>query len=180
MKYILLTLLSFLLIACNQEAQTKNTVSTDKQSHKHFIGKPQPGISMQYEFLNSKELNEELEIKLVFKVSRDTEALYVNYRVNPGLKLLDTQSEYQFNKLSKGASEEIIVRVIPESAAEQVIYISAAIDINGVKQSRAFMVPVTTGSTEQHKSNQIAPAKKGSRYMPLKNDSSIPESESSK
>jgi len=180
MKFILLTLLSFLLIACNQEAQTKNTVSTDKQSHNHYIGKPQAGISMQYEFLNSKEVNEELGVKLVFKVSRDTEALYVNYRVNPGLKLLDSQTEFQFNKLSKGASEEVIVRVIPESADDQIIYISAAIDINGVKQSRAFMVPVTTGSTEQLKSNQNTPVKKGSRYMPLKNDSSMQATETSK
>jgi len=173
MKFILLTLLSFLLIACNQEAQTKSTVATDKPPHNHFIGKPQAGISMQYEFLNSKEMNEELEIKLLFKVSRDTETLYVDLNLSPGLKSLDSQSEYQFNKISKGASEEIIIRVIPETSGEQVIYVSASIDVKGVKQSRAFIIPVTTGSTEQFKSNQNTPAK-GTRYIPSQNVISMP------
>jgi len=179
MKLILLTLLSFLLIACNQEAQTKSVVTTEKQARHHFIGKPQAGISMQYEFLNSKELNEELEIKLVFKVSRNTEALYVDYRVTPGLKLLDSQSEYQFNKLSRGASEEIIVRVMPESEAEHVIYVTAAIDVKGVKQTRSFMVPVTTVSASQLKAQQNIPAK-GTRYIPSQNVISMPASEPDK
>lgn len=178
MKFILVGLLSVLLLACNQEAQTKNT-SIEKQPHEHFIGKPQAAISLNYEYLNSTELNEILEIKLVFKVSRDTDALYVDYRVGPGLKLLDSQSGYQFNNMSKGSSEEIIVRVIPESAGQQVINISAAIDVKGMKQSRAFMVPVTTSSTNQLKSNQITPAKEGMKYIPSQNVISMPATETS-
>jgi len=176
MKIILVGLLSILLLACNQEAQTKNTASLEKQPHRHFIGKPQAGISLKYEYLNSTELNEILEIKLVFTVSRDTDALYVDYRVNPGLKLVDLQSEYQFNNMSKGSREEIVLRVIPELAGEQVIYISAAIDVNGSKQSRAFMVPVTLGSTNELKSNQNIPAK-GMKYIPSQNVISMPATE---
>ena len=179
MKYILLGLLSFLLLACNQEVQTKNAVSSEKHSHKHFIGKPQAAISMHYEYLNSKEINKELEIKLVFKVSHDTDALYVNYRVNPGLKLLNSQTEFQFNKLSKGASNEIVLRIIPEMPGQQIIYITAAIDVNGSQQSRAFMVPVSTGSTEQLKSQQIT-SPKGTRYIPSQNVISMPATETSK
>jgi len=179
MKFILLTLLSFLLIACNQEAQTKSSATVEKHSQKHFTGKPQAGISMQYEYLDSKETNDAHEIKLVFKVSRDTEALYVDYRVNPGLKLIDSQTNYQFNKLSKGSTEEIIVRVIPESEGEQVIFITAAIDVNGVKQSRAFMVPVTSGATSQLKTQTNTPAK-GTRYIPSQNVISMPATETDK
>jgi len=177
MKVLLVSLMLVLLSACNkQDASTENTSESKKTSNTQITGKPHAAIYMDFEYLNSIVLNETLEIKLEFKVGHDVEALQVEYRTSEGLTLLDTQTQFQFNALAKNTIESITVRVIPQQAGEQMLYISAVMSVSGSSQSRAFVVPVNTASTNQLKSSGST-VPKGMQHIPSQNVISMPASE---
>jgi len=200
-KALLLTLPALLLVACNhnQDAQVsgaKTTVnaaqvstaqtsaykdtpkiSRHQQGMANFPGKPHAPVTMTYDFVNTAELGKELEIKLTVRVERDTQTLEVKYKTNDSLKSMDVIQQHVFGNMQKGASETVIIRVVPEQAGLHYVNVFAAIAVDGGMQSRSFAIPVTTGSqsTEQMKATQTK-LPKGMKYLPEQNVISMPSS----
>ncbi len=176
---IFLSLITGLLFSCNQEAQLSEASTNTKQAH--YITKPAAAVMMSYEVLSPVELNKMTDIKLSFKVGRYVEALLVNYHVEPGLSMLTEQTEYQFQSLVKGADEEIILEVVPVQAGKRIIHIYTEVTINGVKQSRAFVVSlsVASDSTTNVRSKTFNNTlDTGGHYQPESNVISMPAEQS--
>ncbi|MCW9047626.1 MAG: hypothetical protein OQK46_06050 [Gammaproteobacteria bacterium] len=203
-KVLFLILTAFSLSACNhnQETQGKTQeghkvttteissaaqtsayegaakISRLQNSVVNFPGKPHAPVSMTYEFVQTAELNEELEIKLSVRVETSTEMLKVNYTTQDSIKSMDASQQYEFSQLQKGATQVVTIRVIPEQSGLHYVNVFATIVVDGGLQSRSFAIPVSTGSvsTEQMKSIQLS-SPKGMRYIPEQNIISMPSSE---
>jgi hypothetical protein len=166
----------FSLPACNQTAQSQAASVNQNKSQAYRSSKSGAAISMEFQFLNEAKLNQPLEIKVNFIIGHDTEFFKIQLNTRAGLTIENELTQFQFNKLAKGAQESIVIRVVPVQSGEQNIYISATVDINGVNQSRAFVIPVKTTSANQL---QIQKSKtdKGMQFIQDQNVISMPATE---
>ena len=176
-KFIILSLSIILLSACKQEAQLEPTkkLSVGK-GDTHNTVKPHAPVSMEYSFISTPEINKVLEVRLDFKVSRDTPHLKVVYHTTTALKSVDTVQQFELYNLHQGSIEPVFIQVLVEQPGKHLIYVSASMDINGISQSRAFVVPVNiAGATQQLKSEK-SDQSNGMKYLPEQNVISMPAS----
>lgn len=176
-KSLLLILMVSLIAACNQDVQTNASHSSAPTQAASYVAKPQAPVSMSFEVLNKAALGEVLDIKLIFKAGRTTEALKVVYHLPAGLTSVDAQSQFEFNKLAKGALESVMLKLIPEQLGQHNINITASIEIDGISQSAVFVVPVSLGVNQQLKTKQAiqsVEAVHGMHHLPEQNVISMP------
>jgi len=190
MQNLFLILSIGLFVSCNQQAQTQSqnqAKNISNQRHQtHAVTKPHAPISMDYEIINPVELNKLLDIKLTFSSRRNVDALTVEYNVDAGLSVNGEPQRFNFRSLPQNEPISIVLKVTPEQAGDLNINVYADIEINGVIQSRAFIVPVSvaqSASSIQSKSvndkTQGNTSNKGMQYSPQQNVISMPASESS-
>lgn len=141
-KYLILLTLITSLLGCNQDDEIKNLHHGYERTTSGFIGKPRAPISMRYEYMNPAVLNEKLDIKLVFKVQRDTETLQVRYKTTPSLKSVDASQLFEFTRLANSEEVSFVIQVMAEKAGLHYVNVSSKILIDGVQQSRSFAIPV--------------------------------------
>ncbi len=179
LSVILFSLVAVMLSACNQDTQTKNASSSSQlttQSAGQSSSKPHAAISMSFEVLNDVVLGKVTEIKLNFKVGLSTPVFKIELSPDADLELVDTPLQYQFNNVPEDAIESIIVRVIPKLPGQHVINLTASIDVDGVTQARAFVVPLVTAASANIKTS-VSPVSKGGKLIPEQNIISMPASE---
>lgn len=183
----ILFLLPMFAVGCNQQAQSDKPFITDasqiheitatkKTPPKFKTVKPHAAIFMQYEFLNSLQLNETLDIKLSFNVGYDVESLRVDYFTSEGISVENTQTEFLFNKVPKSNAQILQLSVVPVQFGEHIITVSATIETLNAKQSRSFEIAVNLYSKDLQKS-QNNKSRQGMKFIPDHNVISMPATE---
>jgi len=180
-------MLLMFVAACNQQAQSDKQFVADvspadekasikKTAVKFQTVKPHAAILMQYEFLNLVKLNEALDLKLNFNVGYDVESLRVKLYPSTGLSVINTQTEFLFNKVSKSSHQTLQLSIMPTQFGEHVLVVSATLEASGGSQSRSFEIPVNVYAKGVQKS-QKAKNRQGMKFMPDHNVISMPATE---
>ncbi len=178
LSFILFSLIVVMLTACNQDAQTKNAIPSSSiiKSTGQSSSKPHAAIDMNFEVLNDVVLGKVTEIKLNFKVGLSTVLFKIDLSPDADLELIDTPLQYQYNNVPEDALKSINIHVIPTLPGQHVINLTASIDVDGMTQTRAFVIPLETNTSANLKISRNS-ISKGGKLIPNENIISMPASE---
>ena len=160
---ILLTVLSVVLFAaCQSESLAKLDV-VESRAGKHeseqaedFIihGKPSAPIKIHYTLKSVPEVGQPLEIDVLLNSTLSGKA--VNAKMSHSEKL-GYSKVFQKMTFKSGASssDTQVITIVPQSEGIHYVNIYASIDVDGVIQSKAFLIPVEVGNVDWNKHLKI-------------------------
>jgi len=178
-KYLILLTLFTSLMACNQDDEIKSQQPAYERTASGFIGKPRAPVTMRYEYMNQAVLNEKLDIKLIFKVKRNTENLRVRYKTTALLKSADASQQFEFSRLANAEEVSFVIQVVPEKAGLHYVNVSSKMLLDGAVQARSFAIPVKVSAINSATGISLdSPEQKTStdntNYLPEQNVISMP------